>query len=279
MRAMVALLCLFVAGCSNGTGGGDTDASPSMDGSVTSRPDSTVVSRPDSTVTRPDSTVPLPDGSAPDVSVPDGSLPDADPPDAMPPGGSFTCTQVIGYSQVGESRGGWFTTGGAFESVVDDDRWQLLWNGGAGVDQWQNSGYVGWTRSVISPCATASGAPDRVLLSVSGPYGDDEMAWATAIQATIAQIRAKLPSVRQIVLQPVVGGPMHQGCMQGCGLVRASWQHAHIDAAIARVVGGDVVAGFSPEVRTCADYRDGLGHLTSAGAEAAGRTIGMNYRP
>ena len=117
---------------------------------------------------------------------------------------------------------------------------------------------------------------------VSGGFGADENAWTDAIEDTLALIRSRFPSTRSIVLIPVVGGPNHQDCPIDGGRVRASWQHAHIDNAIQMVVAGDgvgnLVAGFSPEVRTCDDYRDRLGHLTDSGAEAAGRAIGNFYR-
>ncbi len=190
------------------------------------------------------------------------------------PSRSFACTLVIGYSQVAE----WYQAGGAFESTVEDDRWELLWNGGAGVDRWRDSDYEGWSEPLHSPCSSGSNAPDRVLLSISGPYGADETKWADAIAATVAAIRRRYPSVERIVLQPVVGGPGHRDCVVDGDRVRASWQHAHIDHAIAAVVNRvDVVAGMSPEVRSCADYRDALGHLTPDGAAAAGSSIGAHY--
>lgn len=207
------------------------------------------------------------------------------------PADAYRRTRVIGFSQVGQPGGGWFVAGGVFESIVGDDRWELLWNGGAGVDQWRKADYVGWTRPLVSACR-GEAPPDRVLLSISGPYGSDEQAWAEAIDATIDTIRAKYPGVRQVILQSVVGGPEGKSCpapagrggvRKGDGRVRASWQHAHIVAAIRRVVRkreGDpvsIIAGFEPKVRACDDYADALGHLTPAGAEAAGRAIGEHY--
>jgi hypothetical protein len=201
----------------------------------------------------------------------------------------FACTQVIGYSQVGQRRGGWYVSGGVFESIVGADHWQLLWNGGAGVDRWQDPDYRGWSNRIVSPCRDGSDRPDRVVLSISGPYGDDEQAWARAIEATVGTIRQKIPSARQIVLQPVVGGPDGRTCSppgRPTGRVRASWQHRHIENAIKEVVArharsGDtevaLVAGFSPTVRTCDDYSDALGHLTPEGAQAAGRATGEYY--
>jgi hypothetical protein len=194
-------------------------------------------------------------------------------------------TRVIGYSQVGSPRGGWYVAGGVFESIVGDAHWELLWNGGAGVDRWRKADYAGWSRPLISACP-GDAPPDRVLLSVSGPYGDDEKAWSEAISETVAVIRQKLPSVRQIVLQPVVGGPGGKPCPAPGGgqrQVRASWQHNHIARAIEQVVGQhkdsevQVVAGFAPQVRSCADYTDALGHLTPEAAQAAGRALGEYY--
>ena len=220
------------------------------------------------------------------VSPDEGDRPDRvdtvdpiDEPGVVPkPGEPSRCTQVLGYSQVGQRNGGWYTTGGAFEAMVDDDAWQLSWASGAGVDRWQDASDRAWEAEVESPCSDGPEAPDRVLLSVSGPYGDDVSAWAAAIEASVAQIRNQLPSADTIVLQAVVGGPDHATCPWNANDdVRASWQHAHIDEAIAQVTGGDVVEGFSPEVRDCDDYRDSTGHLTREAAEAIGTTIGAFY--
>jgi hypothetical protein len=157
------------------------------------------------------------------------------------------CTQVIGFSQSWE----WYTTVGVFESGVDDARWQLLWNVGGGVNKWQDPDYVGWSNALVSPCTQGSAAPDRVLLTISGAYGADEQAWADAIQATLDQIAIKLPNAQKVLLQPVVGGPQEQDCFFQANLIRASWQHAHIDNAIATLVGGSLAAGASPEVQSC----------------------------
>ena len=153
----------------------------------------------------------------------------------------------------------------------------------AGVDRWRDPDYRGWSRPLVSPCP-GDEPPGQVLLSVSGQYGSDEKAWAEAITATVENVREKIPSARQIILQPVVGGPDGEPCRTPRGgRVRASWQHRHIENAIGQVVNkyeGEairVVAGYSPRVRTCADYSDGLGHLKPEAAEAIGRMIGEYY--
>jgi hypothetical protein len=221
------------------------------------------------------------------LADPSANTPPSEHPGPNSPG--FARTRIIGFSQVGQPRGGWFVADGVFESIAGNDRWELLWNGGAGVDKWQDLAYEGWSRPLVSPCPGDTPV-DRVLLSISGPYGADEKAWAQAITATIRTITAKLPSARQIILQAVVGGPGGQPCpapaggpARGDGRVRASWQHAHIVRAINEVVkelvDGPVaiVAGFEPQVRSCEDYADALGHITPAGGAAAGRAIGEYY--
>jgi len=199
-------------------------------------------------------------------------------PVALAPQDGFACTLVIGFSQTAE----WYEAGGVFESVVGDDRWQLKWAGGAGVDRWSDPDDVVWDAEVLSPCAADFAAPDRIVLSISGPFGEDEDAWVAAITGSLDLIRDRYPSARRIGLVPVVGGPSHRDCTFDGRRVRASWQHLYVDNAIEKVIDADgtgmLFAGPSPEVRTCDDYRDALGHLTEEGAAAMGRMLASVMR-
>ena len=211
------------------------------------------------------------------------AAPSPTPPDCgrAPATGPFTCTEVLGFSQTGMwyldvARGG----GGTFEPLVGDGVWQLRAGAGAGVS-WQDLSFAGWTSTPYSPCAQGSASPDRILLTISTPSGIPSLDWwVTNIQAEIATIRTKYPGVRQIILQPVVGGPNNGVCNFGgnpSDPVHASVIHPTIDQAIAQVVGGDVVAGMSPEVRTCADYMDNTGHLVPGARPAIGTLVGRFY--
>jgi hypothetical protein len=197
--------------------------------------------------------------------------------------GSFTCTEVLGFSQTGM----WFLPvaeggGGTFLPLVGASTWQLRAAASAGVE-WQDPNFAGWTDplDLYSPCATNSSNPDRVLLTISVPKGLPTLnTWVTDILAEIATIRTKYSNLREIVLQPVVGGPNGNVCYFGgnqADPVHASEIHPTIDQAIARVVGGDVVAGDSPDVRTCADYMDDTGHLVPSARPAIGTAIGQFY--
>ena len=191
----------------------------------------------------------------------------------------YTCLQVIGFSQTAN----YYSEAPDFEMAVDNSRWQLLWNNGASVNLWANPNYGGWSRPLFSPCAGNSEAPDRVLLHISGASGEDVSAWARDISNAIATIRQKIPTARQIILQPVIGGPNGQQCpLPGGGFVRASVQHPYIVQAIKRVVStagaGSVVTGMAPQVRSCDDYAPDIGHLAPAAKGPIGKLIGAFYK-
>jgi hypothetical protein len=207
--------------------------------------------------------------------------------------GDFTCTEILGFSQSMM----WHETTG-FQQHIDDARWQMRFRAGGDVDLWADPNADAWSPPVAAqclgsgqvvlctPCAQGSNAPDRVLFTITlQAYESDVQVWAQKIRAAIATIRQKHPQVRQIVLQPVVGGPMHAVCpdpthTQPLG-VRASYNHPYIDQAIAVVVGDspDLVAGFSPEVQSCADYMDDVGHLIEPARGPIGDAIGQYYGP
>jgi hypothetical protein len=214
-----------------------------------------------------------------DASPPD----DAGPADAAPPvdaaaldaaPSQFSCTRVIGHSQTNQ----WFNAGGAFESLVGGDRWELRWSNGATLEDYRDPASPVWSAPLQSACP-AGVAVDRVVYNLgSFTFGDDLQVWTAALDETIVNIRTFHPAVRQIVLQPIIGGPGQALCFVGGEEVLASSQQPIAIEAIALVAGGDVIAGPSPEVRTCADYRDATGHLTTSGARAVGQQLGEHYR-
>jgi hypothetical protein len=211
------------------------------------------------------------------------------PPPPPPPPGDFICTELIGFSQTLQ----WHETPEWKQHVVDD-RWQVRFRAGGHVDIWSDPNADGWHAPVeqnclgvgspvlCTPCAEGSAAPDRVILTITfDAYEASVPVWVGKIRAAVATIRGKYPDVEQIVLQPVIGGPDHAVCPapgEPRG-VRASYNHPHVDAAIAVVVGdaADLVAGISPEVPACAAYEDDVGHLTTAGRADMGDTIGAYY--
>src|SRR3989304_6102412 len=126
----------------------------------------------------------------------------------IPPPVGFLCNQIVGFSQnrerVGEAPG--------FESGVEDARWQLVWESGASIGRWAVPSYGGWSSQPVSPCAENSQTPDRIILTITGEFQSDPLLWVDAIQNAVPDARARYPAGRQILLQPVVGGPGHALC-------------------------------------------------------------------
>ncbi|HXJ34132.1 MAG TPA: hypothetical protein VMS22_08830 [Candidatus Eisenbacteria bacterium] len=182
----------------------------------------------------------------------------------------------LGFSQTGQ----WWLagSGGTFETVVNNDLWELRGYAGAGV-QWQDPNFAGWYNAIYSPCTDQS-IVDRVLLTVANPNGNPTVDWwVQQIRAEIATIRVMLPDVRQIILQPMLGGPNHMICGTLSDPNHSSTIHPRIDQAIAIVAqdAPDIVIGYSPEVDSCADFTDWAGHLTNDARLRIGRKIGLYY--
>lgn len=191
-----------------------------------------------------------------------------------PPGGQYECTEVVGFSQTAQ----WSLEVSDFQDAVGDDAWQVRWVPGGAIYFWADPGFSGWDGAAQSPCANGADAPDRVVLTITSQnYESDASVFVTWIGDAVDAAKERYPSVQQVVLQPVIGGPGNGSCDQGGTQVRATHNHPLIDAAIAQVVGGDVVAGPSPEVRTCADYVDNVGHLVDGARGPIGQTIADAY--
>ncbi|MDX2022587.1 MAG: hypothetical protein SF187_20285 [Deltaproteobacteria bacterium] len=201
------------------------------------------------------------DAGVPPVVKQDASItPDAQAPvdakTASIPAG--TCTQIIGMSITAQ----WSLLPGTFERLVEDGAWQMLIRTGRGVGAWADPNFDGWSLALQSPCARNSAGPDRVLfelLSAEGFRGETDPAVIEAqIKAMLVTLKMKLPSVKVVILQPVIGGPQGKPCARGDGFVMASIVHPAAVEAIQRVVQADrtgsLYMSFVPTVRTCDDY-------------------------
>jgi hypothetical protein len=208
---------------------------------------------------------------------------------ATPTPTPFTCTDMLGFSQTGNIWSLQRTPNDAFESVVDGTRYQVHVEDGGAVWKWADPSFIGWSGSATSPCAANSLAPDRVIMDVTesfwigDPCGshalDDCSAGSDTSLARVVQdirnvvvtIRSKYPSVRQIYLMPLVGGPPGGGqcyIADSTGAthpIRAIQNSPLIAQAIAQVANGtDLLATLQWGVRDCNDfYDDGqyVGHL------------------
>jgi hypothetical protein len=189
---------------------------------------------------------------------------------------SASCTQIVGFSQTMQ----WYF--GGFRDTVGGISWELRWVGGGSIGNWADPNYVGWTddSNLVDGCAQNVLSPDRALLNVSDDFHNDISYWVQQTNAAMNNLRRKYPSVRQIILQPVVGGPGGNQCTFNGSVVRASYNFPYINQAISQMAnGGSVVAGDAPTVRSCSDYADNIGHLTDDAKGPIGVAIGNYYQP
>lgn len=196
------------------------------------------------------------------------------PTPSVTPPGTFTCTEIVGFSQTAQ----WSLEVSDFQDAVGDGAWQVRWAPGGAIYFWADPEYGGWDGAAESPCANGADAPDRIVLTItSQEYESDASTFVPWIEDAVDAAESRYPSVTQVVLQPVIGGPGNGSCEQAGTEVRATHNHPLIDAAIAQVVGGEVVAGPSPEVRTCDDYSDNVGHLVDGARGPIGLAIADAY--
>jgi len=190
---------------------------------------------------------------------------------------TFTCTEVLGFSQSWE----WFTgrslsaSRGNITVEPDDflDGWQGRFQFGSSVELWKAADFQGWEGTYLSPQMCPREDVGRIVFNVSGA-ARDASAWADDIGTVAALIKAKYPSARRIVMVPVVGGPEGQ-----CQDVRAAQNHPTVVAAIAMVTAADdrVAAGPSPTLSDCSHYADRLGHLAPAGAAEVHAALSKHF--
>ena len=177
---------------------------------------------------------------------------------------------VVGSSQTRQ----WFVHEGLFESLVGDDRWQLLWLPEAVLEKWADPDYSGWGRAPESPCLFGSANPDRVVLTIGGAARSDTR-WIADIRAAVDAARERFPKAA-VVLQPLVGAPS-ASCESFGRPVVAAENHRAISAAVKAVQGNGVEAGAVPRLTACSGYRDPLGHLEAAGLPGLARLLAAHY--
>ena len=184
---------------------------------------------------------------------------------------TFTCTQVLGFSQTRN----WFR---AFQIDLGNSRYQLLQSTNGGL-RWQDPNFSGWDNPLISACTQGSRDPDRIIDNISWRQDVTDVAfYVREIRDEVATLRALFPDA-DIVLQAVIGGPNDSTCSG----VHTAIVHPAVEAAIAQVVATDPgvsapVGPEAPEVARCSYFRDDIGHLIDEQKDPMGRSIASFYR-
>jgi hypothetical protein len=208
----------------------------------------------------------------------------------------------MGYSQTGN----WYSdvVTPAFESRVVDSRYQLRNYSGGAVALWRDPAYGGWGATPYSACVTNSNAPDRVVFDVTESFWVGEACGthefdnctnpdtsvarvADDIRAVLSTIRSKYPSVQQIYVEAVLGGPGNTVCSLPDSnngnqprRIRGTYNHPFIRQAIDQAVSGNAVAAPEFFADSCSDFNTDtqfVGHLNDTAKRTVGQRIGAFY--
>lgn len=224
----------------------------------------------------------------------------------------FLRTRFIGYSVI---HGAWPDY---YARIANPANHELLWSSGGSIDLWADSNYAGWAGTSGDPANTDglingvggdsaiqaslhTDQVDRVILCVSGvsislhsPGGFTQVVseWGGYIDTAIANVRAKYPNVRMIILQPGVGGPSGgatqcvastttdgdpSGFALPSNVVRSAYTSPYIRAAVNSRQKGNVRVGFAYNVSACSGFRDWSGHMNPGEYTLFGQAMGDWY--
>jgi hypothetical protein len=181
----------------------------------------------------------------------------------------YQCTQVMGVSVTGD----WF--GAGFEDGVDGARWQALTRKHAFVDLWADPANEIWSEKVVSPCASGSSAPDRIIFTgVNWEWKTVEQ-WTAGLSKVVEVLRTRYPKARRIELLTMLRAPGNHSCGSPMTVVEPQ-----VDQAVAKVVAankGLVTAGPRLEAPSCAVFTKGGPHFTDAGMKEVARVYSAHY--
>ena len=194
-------------------------------------------------------------------------------PPPPPPPTSYACARVLGFSQTGQ----WYIQGN-FESYVPGDNWESQTKGGGNINQWADPTSDFWNARVLMPCSFSP--LERVMLNIGYKAGAANL--IPNIYAAIQNIRDRWPTVRQIALQAIIGGPDDSYiCTFDGKEVQAAKQHKPVLDAIAYVLANPswdgLVGGLDARVQSCADFSDAEGHMRAVGYNYVAQTLGTYY--
>lgn len=275
-RSVLGFL-LLAAACSGNPPGRDPVDSPDAEEPEPTE-DPTPPAKPDAGASKPAEQPPvITADAAPSAPEADGgAAPAADggAPVSTPPVDTtdYTCTLVIGISATGQ----WFN--GGFEKLVDGNKWELIAVHSAKVELWADPNNALWSHSPSSACTMNAKNPDRILFTSLNWVYDKVEQWVPPTVAAVKNLQAKYPGVKRIELRTFIRAPMNKPCPGGSDY--KSWIKPSQDEAneiVAKMFPGLVYVAPKLEVRTCADYGGNAPHFTTAGAQAAARTVAAAY--
>ncbi len=168
----------------------------------------------------------------------------------------FSCTLVLGLFTTSQ----WFNgtnPGGASKTFLQDGVDATKWEGKmqkySYAEKWADPKNALWDLPTQNPCAMSSTTPDRALFVGFSPMTKDQPGWEKLLNAVIANIQAKYPSVKAIDIVTMGRAPNNVLCSNNNDVdtVIAPYEDAAFDA-VAAASNGLVKVGPKYYVPDCA---------------------------
>ena len=213
--------------------------------------------------------------------------------------GPFTCSMYIGAYLSME----WWNEG--FQNGVDDSKWQLKWHHHGHITEWAKPDSPFWLDTgnpnddsmgspINSKCTQNSDKPDRIVFLALSWALTTEAGWTQALNADIANIKAKYPSAKRVDVMTMIRCPMNMQCNPKAVLggidsdtnagVQDCQVPAFADAAIAKLIAanpGYVALGPQFESTMCNAPPDSPNHngahMTAADNKIAAMKMAAFY--
>ncbi len=217
-----------------------------------------------------DAAVAVGDGASGSVSRDDASAPTDGNGGAIAATAPFVCSELIGLWVASQ----WW---GTFDKAVDKAHWQFMFQHHGYLELFTDPASPFWKNMIISPCATQSTTPDRVVFLPFSLTLNTLDGWQMQLTKLVETIKGKFPGVRRIEIMTTLRSPGNMLCPNDTD--PGTVVPAYVDQAIQAVAdqsAGLVTVGPKIAVKDCKWWAGGT-DLTGAGNAGVGQLVADYY--
>ncbi len=186
-----------------------------------------------------------------------------------------SCGAVIGMSVVRNTfHGSTLDTSGDVE---------LIWHPGTTLGQWADPGATMWSNlRTVNDCGDPTwatfGFDPSPVRRIDGFSGSNQAQFDQLVDATVANIRNRWPSIERLDLWLIVGTEHGTTCTVGGKVVRGAQMHSDVYDGLVDYLSRHPEVGAGPDIHiACDGFSDWIGHLNDAGKAEAGAFLDAWY--
>jgi hypothetical protein len=186
-----------------------------------------------------------------------------------------SCGAVIGMSVVRNTyHGSTLDTSGNVE---------LIWHPGTTLGQWADPGATMWSNlrtenDCGDPTWATFGFDPSPVRRINGFSGSNQAQFDQLVDAAVANIRNRWPSIERLDLWLIVGTEHGTTCTVGGKVVRGAQLHNDVYDGLVDYLSRHPEVGAGPDIHiACDGFSDWIGHLNDAGKAEAGAFLDAWY--